>query len=196
MTSLNMPGFSLSLLLLPSGSSEPYSSMQILELLDAPANAPGWAWTSNKEPGVVGAKAKQEVATTKGKEVDMARQCFSSRRERRGFSLIRTAADSKDFLAAITRSCKALIEAEPELTEQDQIAGDGDAGLTLKAGAKAILKAIDNGKLKGRNVIEDIGVIAEVVEEDMGGTSGALYSSVRVSPQASRPDLDVNPDNM
>ncbi len=86
------------------------------------------------------------------------------------------AADSKLFLAAITRACKALIEAEPELTEQDRIAGDGDAGLTLEAGSKAILKAIDTGRLKGQNVIEDIGVLAEVVEEDMGGTSGALYS--------------------
>ena len=92
-----------------------------------------------------------------------------------------TAADSKAFLAAITRSCKALIEAEPELTEQDRIAGDGDAGLTLETGAKGILKAIDSGKLKGQNVIEDIGVIAEVVEDDMGGTSGALYSSVTVT---------------
>jgi len=71
-----------------------------------------------------------------------------------------------------------LIEAEPELTKQDQIAGDGDAGLTLEAGAKAILKAIEGGKIEGKNVIQDISVIAEVVEEDMGGTSGALYSSV------------------
>lgn len=87
-----------------------------------------------------------------------------------------SATDSKDFLAAITRACHALIEAEPELTKQDQIAGDGDAGLTLEAGAKGILKAIKEGKIKGKNAIEDIGVIAEVVEEDMGGTSGALYS--------------------
>lgn len=38
------------------------------------------------------------------------------------------------------------------------------------------MKAIKEGKLNGKNVIEDISVIAEVVEEDMGGTSGALYS--------------------
>ena len=91
-------------------------------------------------------------------------------------SLHALAADSKAFLAAITRACKALIEAEQELTEQDRIAGDGDAGLTLEAGAKAVLKAINTDKLRGENTIEDIGVIAEVVEEDMGGTSGALYS--------------------
>ncbi|WWC58427.1 dihydroxyacetone kinase [Kwoniella dejecticola CBS 10117] len=160
MTSLNMPGFSLTLLLLPSKSESgsPYSSAQILEYLDAPASAPGWAWTSGKEPGVVGEKVEEVVAEKKGKEVDLA------------------PTDQKEFISAIQRACKALILAEPELTEQDQIAGDGDAGLTLEAGAKAVLKAIDTGKLKGENIIEDIGVIAETVEEDMGGTSGALYS--------------------
>lgn len=64
------------------------------------------------------------------------------------------------------------------MTEQDRIAGDGDAGLTLEAGSKAILKAIKEGKIAGKNIIADVGVIAEVVEEDMGGTSGALYSCV------------------
>ncbi|WWC86097.1 dihydroxyacetone kinase [Kwoniella dendrophila CBS 6074] len=161
MTSLNMPGFSLTLLLLPSksDSSSPYSSEQVLEYLDAPASAPGWAWTSGKEPGVIGEKVDDDVvAQHKVNEVALA------------------PTDSKQFIEAIKRSCKALIAAEPELTEQDRIAGDGDAGLTLEAGAKAILKVIESGKLKGENVIEDIQLIAEVVEDDMGGTSGALYS--------------------
>ncbi|WVW82122.1 dihydroxyacetone kinase [Kwoniella bestiolae CBS 10118] len=160
MTSLNMPGFSLTLLLLPGKSeSAKYSSSQILEYLDAPASAPGWSWTSGKEPGVVGEKVDEAaVEDKKGKEVDLA------------------PTDPSEFISAIKRSCRALIAAEPELTKQDQIAGDGDAGLTLEAGAKALLKAIDSGKLNGKNVISDIGVIAEVVEEDMGGTSGALYS--------------------
>ncbi|ORY33982.1 Dak1 domain-domain-containing protein [Naematelia encephala] len=157
MTSLSMPGFSLTLLLLPR-SGDAYSSSEILSLLDAPASAPGWSWTAvGKEPGVLGAK-EEAVVETKGKEVDLA------------------PADSKAFLDAITRACKALIAAEPELTQQDQIAGDGDAGLTLEAGSKGVLKAIADGRLKGKNVIEDIGTIAAVVEDDMGGTSGALYS--------------------
>ncbi|ODO07331.1 dihydroxyacetone kinase [Cryptococcus wingfieldii CBS 7118] len=140
MTSLNMPGFSLTLLLLPSASEKStYSSEQILEYLDAPASAPGWSFYAAQEPGVI-------------------------------------ASDAQSLLSAITRACKALIAAEPELTEQDQIAGDGDAGLTLEAGAKGVLKAIEQGRLSGKNVIDDVRVIAEVVEEDMGGTSGALYS--------------------
>ncbi|WVQ71012.1 dihydroxyacetone kinase [Cryptococcus sp. DSM 104548] len=160
MTSLNMPGFSLTLLLLPSSSEKSaYSSAQILEYLDAPASAPGWAFYSGKEPGVIGEKAVEEAQVAPPADESKL-----------------PASDAQVFLSAITRACKSLIAAEPELTEQDQIAGDGDAGLTLEAGAKGVLKAIEQGKLKGQNVIDDVRVIAEVVEEDMGGTSGALYS--------------------
>lgn len=84
--------------------------------------------------------------------------------------------DKTAFISAITRVCAALIEAEPVITQQDRIAGDGDAGLTLQAGAKALLDAIKDGRIRGENAIDDINTIAEVVETDMGGTSGALYS--------------------
>lgn len=46
------------------------------------------------------------------------------------------AEDSKAFVEAIKRAANEVITAEPEITRQDQIAGDGDAGLTLKAGAE------------------------------------------------------------
>lgn len=46
----------------------------------------------------------------------------------------------------------------------------------MEAGAKGVLKAIEEGRLKGENVVQDVKVIAEIVEDDMGGTSGALYS--------------------
>lgn len=73
MTSLNMPGFSLTLLLLPNGSDEPYSSKEILSLLDASASSPGWKYYSAKEPGQLDAKAA-EVAVPKSKEVDLPRK--------------------------------------------------------------------------------------------------------------------------
>ncbi|OWZ54727.1 dihydroxyacetone kinase [Cryptococcus neoformans c45] len=159
MTSLNMPGFSLTLLLLPSASEKaPYSAHEILEYLDTPASAPGWKWHAGREPGTLDVKA-EEASIPVQKD-----------------NAVLPSTDAKGFLAAIARACKALIAAEPELTEQDQIAGDGDAGLTLEAGAKGVLKAIEEGRLKGENVVQDVKVIAEIVEEDMGGTSGALYS--------------------
>jgi len=76
------------------------------------------------------------------------------------------------------------------------IAGDGDAGLTLKAGGEcvqmfsvsikernvlisvylAVLRAIKSGRLTAENAITFVLTVAEIVDEDMGGTSGALYS--------------------
>ena len=48
------------------------------------------------------------------------------------------------FIGAIKRAAEALVAAEPEITRQDTIAGDGDAGLTLKAGAEGTSKPADN----------------------------------------------------
>lgn len=86
-----------------------------------------------------------------------------------------------------------MIASEPEITRQDQIAGDGDAGLTLRSGAQGkslqgfcplfvdtfrsgVLDSIKEGRLTGDNVIQTVMVIASVVDDEMGGTSGALYS--------------------
>ena len=74
MTSLNMPGFSLTLLLLP-GSGEPYSSAQILELLDAPASAPGWKWTS-AEPGKLSAADTHEAPAPTTDSVSLAGELY------------------------------------------------------------------------------------------------------------------------
>lgn len=72
MTSLNMPGFSLTLFLLPRSGDE-YSSETILKYLDAPASAPGWKWYAASEPGVHSAQT-EEVVVHKGKELDLARE--------------------------------------------------------------------------------------------------------------------------
>lgn len=74
MTSLNMPGFSLTLLLLPSaGGDEPYSSKEILSLLDAPGSAPGWKYYTAQEPGKLDAKSA-EVYAPKTKDVELPRR--------------------------------------------------------------------------------------------------------------------------
>ncbi|KAG8952188.1 Dihydroxyacetone kinase 2 [Tulasnella sp. 419] len=161
MTSLNMPGFSFTLLLLPRpGSNSPLSASQILNLLDAPAHAPGWKWHSLIEPGI-----PQSTQSESGSKIGSSQSEPALAPE-----------DPKAFLESISRAAEAVIRAEPEITQQDVIAGDGDAGLTLKAGGVAVLNAIQSGRLQPNNVISAILTIAEIVDEDMGGTSGALYS--------------------
>ncbi|KAI0657998.1 dihydroxyacetone kinase [Cubamyces menziesii] len=163
MTSLNMPGFSITTLLLPAAADAgaPDSSL-ILSLLDEPANTPGWKWLSGTVP-----PAADQI------ESGAKRQASAVPQE--GLVSLR-AEDPQAFNAAVERACNALIAAEPEITRMDNIAGDGDCGLTLKAGASAVLKGVQEGRISGTDVVRSVIAIAQVAEEQMGGTSGALYS--------------------
>jgi len=161
MTSLNMPGFSLTLLLLPHHSDPGGpSTSELLTLLDAPADAPGWRWSSNQSPVTM---LFAPVEALKETSHPAAYPKVS-------------APNSDKFLQAIVGVCEALAKAEPEITRMDTIAGDGDCGLTLKAGAEAVLEVVQSGDISGQDVIKAMLAIARQTEEAMGGTSGALYS--------------------
>lgn len=112
-----MPGFSLTLLLLPrEGDSSGPSTKQILSLLDEKPNVPGWRWSSGEPPV---AKADQIIEHAKPPQ-----QPSNSRKLK--------APNATAFVESIQRAANALIKAEPEITRMDSIAGDGDCGLTLK----------------------------------------------------------------
>ena len=73
-TSLNMPGFSLTLLLLPR-RGEQYDTQTVLEYLDEEVDAPGWKWNSRKEPGVIQSNDPSVVERKKAaREVSLARE--------------------------------------------------------------------------------------------------------------------------
>lgn len=119
-----MPGFSLTLLLLPSPADNVPSTPEaatILSLLDDSANTPGWRWSSGSTPGSI---SQSSVGKTESSAAVPSSETTKI-----------PAADPSAFLEAIKRSCTALINEEPEITRMDNIAGDGDCGLTLKAGA-------------------------------------------------------------
>lgn len=113
-----MPGFSVTLLLLPpkASASTPSPSL-VLSLLDAPSEAPGWKWSSGVSPAAEPRTAPAASQSYANKDV-------------RASHLEST--NPLSFDASIERACKALIQAEPEITKMDTIAGDGDCGLTLK----------------------------------------------------------------
>jgi triose/dihydroxyacetone kinase / FAD-AMP lyase (cyclizing) len=56
------------------------------------------------------------------------------------------------------------------------LAGDGDCGETLVAGANGILSALKLNSIPLSNAVASIVKISALVENTMGGTSGALYS--------------------
>jgi triose/dihydroxyacetone kinase / FAD-AMP lyase (cyclizing) len=156
-----MPGFSITLLLLPDANNNTPSSDLILSLLDEPTDTPGWKWSSRSPP-----RTHVPKSTTQ-KSAALSDKIISVR-----------ALDPSGFTNAIERACNKLIDAEPDLTKMDTIAGDGDCGLTLKEGANGVLKSIKEGKIKGDDLVGSLIAIASVAEEQMGGTSGALYSFV------------------
>jgi len=160
MSSLNMPGFSLTLLLLPheSDASSP-STQLILSLLDDKPNVPGWRWSSREPPAFKSQVIERAIAS-----------------EQQHKPRILQAPNPEAFVQGIQRAANALIKAEPEITRMDLIAGDGDCGLTLKAGAEAALKKISEGVIRGDDVAGSVFAISQISEEVMGGTSGALYS--------------------
>ena len=120
-TSLNMPGFSITLLQLPDGSNpaDPSADL-ILSLLDERPDVPGWKWASTLPPVASGEQIKQTTGTRPAGLPPAVKL---------------HAEDPKAFDEAVKRACDAIIAAEPEITRMDNIAGDGDCGLTLKDGA-------------------------------------------------------------
>lgn len=75
----------------------------------------------------------------------------------------------------LTGGLDAVVAAEPEVTRFDEIVGDGDCGIGLKRGAEAVLKELSSGDLP-TDAVAFVNRIVPVVEENMDGTSGAIYA--------------------
>ncbi|PWW79488.1 dihydroxyacetone kinase [Tuber magnatum] len=158
MTSLNGNGFSISLLRLVDTGLGKAKSM--LDLLDAPHESLGWS-----------APVKQETWANEDRQI----QSSESDAKQESIPPSGLKLDVGQFNHTLSNALKALITAEPELSRYDEIVGDGDCGTALKKGAEAILQLISADKISPDAVIT-ISTLAEVVEANMDGTSGALYS--------------------
>ncbi|KAH6649079.1 Dak1 domain-containing protein [Truncatella angustata] len=156
MTSLNGLGFSISLLNVVNTN---IGGPSMIQLLDAAAEAPGWAAPIRKETWEAKNQATREGAT-------------ASDQDAKPSDLKYDAAKAKEALVA---GLEAVIAAEPDVTRYDTVVGDGDCGIGLKRGAEGILRHLSNKPLTGDAVV-DLAKIVSVVETEMDGTSGALYA--------------------
>ena len=75
----------------------------------------------------------------------------------------------------IQSGLEALILAEPQLTHYDTMVGDGDCGLCLKNGAEAIIEEMKKDN-EWSDPVQVVSRIAQTIETNMDGTSGALYA--------------------
>ncbi|KAI5817323.1 dihydroxyacetone kinase [Pyronema omphalodes] len=155
MTSLNAPGFSITLLTLPEDAA--ISPDKILQHLDAPTTAVGW---TNSLP-----------ASHWGNQRPVPPRTLSA--------ATRSAAENLAVVPTNTALTSAILKAvldsvtknEPTMTEYDTLVGDGDCGTTLLSGAQALI----DRNVTSSNLLQSSLDIANVIETSMGGTSGALY---------------------
>lgn len=144
MTSLDMNGASISVLRM---------SDAFADRLDTPASASGW------KSGLVRPKGFQSAQV-----LCVAPAAAQHQPEE-------PSAQGLLLGGAVAAAMHAILALESKLTEWDQIAGDGDCGITARRGAEAILGA----QVPYNNPKAALEAMAEHVGNSMGGTSGGLY---------------------
>lgn len=175
MTSLNAPGFGITLVKHKTVSKE--ASVDLLQLLDDPTDAYAWTgvtrgWPSKKRDRDAEAKEAQQYlkdVQSKGGAVSMLE---ADAKEKADGPI-----NGNPDLAkkAIYCACQGAIDAEPLLTKHDTIVGDGDCGESLAAFAKAVQKGLDSGAVDLKTAAGSLMSIGTIASDTYGGTSGAIY---------------------
>jgi triose/dihydroxyacetone kinase / FAD-AMP lyase (cyclizing) len=146
LSSLDMAGISISVL----GLNE-----DRLRWLDAPTTAPAWPNAAQQRPGDPARQIAVEVSTAVSSS-----------------SGAKTEAGRKTK-QAIEAACQALLAAENELTEMDRVTGDGDLGVSMARGAKAVQDAVASYPLD--NAPATLKALGHTLRRELGGSSGPLY---------------------
>ncbi|XP_041926959.1 triokinase/FMN cyclase [Alosa sapidissima] len=148
MTSLEMAGMSLTIM---------KSDQEILRLFDAKTSAPAWPNLSS------------ELVSGRKWSVEPPQQTASHEVTYSPGPL------SGVMRKALEAVCEALLQHQEELNMLDRAAGDGDCGNTHACAAKAIQEWLLGHTVPGCPG-QLLSVLASLVQERMGGSSGALYS--------------------
>jgi len=172
-SSLDMRGFSISLLLLEGGEggggggggggSGATPLPPLLPFLDAPVDVGGAPWPAS--PAVVDAK-KAPVPLPAGAAGPQSPRSTGPPPDEPGVAA---------FTSALAAAAASIAAVAPRLDALDARAGDGDCGATLAAGAAALEAALRGGALdltSPRSAMSSVGASLA----GMGGTSGGLYA--------------------
>jgi len=161
-TSLNGQGFSITLGNMSGmAQSMDVSIEEVIELLDAPTNAP--AWPKNNYAPVNVSKEMEERRQKANAAAD------SSDNSNKG------PATPASLIPALKKACNAGLEAEPKITQYDLQMGDGDCGEAVAGVCKAILSNVEAQGASEKPLLALLESIGENVE-DVGGSLGAILS--------------------
>ncbi|OAA53315.1 dihydroxyacetone kinase [Cordyceps fumosorosea ARSEF 2679] len=163
-TSLNAPGFSISLANLSAAARRHGTTAStLLKLLDRPTTAVSWpniirhgniAEQNNSTASTNGAGAEKEpVADGSGPET---------------FPV-----DATLLERGVRSACEAAIAAEPYLTRWDMVMGDGDCGEAVKDLSLSVLAVLDTTPTT-TSLLSFLRALMDTVDK-MGGTLGAIF---------------------
>ncbi len=149
LSALEMSGISLSVLPVETG---------LLARLDAPTDAPAW-------PNAAARPRTRPAPTSEPPAPPVAVAAPAPPQTRLGQALG----------AALQAATRALIEAAPELTRMDQVVGDGDLGISLERGARAVQEQLPAYPLD--DPAAALHALGLTLQRALGGTSGPLYAA-------------------
>ncbi|KAI8932002.1 hypothetical protein NX059_010898 [Plenodomus lindquistii] len=161
-TSLNGQGFSITLGNM-SGMAKAMDlkDEEVIELLDAPTNAPAWPKNGYRP-------------ITVSKETEDLRNKANAAAEDKS-ALHKGPETPPSLIPALRKACNAGLEAEPKITQYDLQMGDGDCGEAVAGVCKSILANISAVESKPPPILALLESIGENVE-DVGGSLGAILS--------------------
>lgn len=160
-TSLNAPGFSISLCNVSAAARQSNSTtVELLQLLDRPTTAVYW-------PNTI--RPAADARKTNG---DAANGHSGLNGNANSTSNI-VKVDPTVLESSVRSGCESAIAAEPQLTKWDMVMGDGDCGEAVKGLCEAVIRNLDNGVAASGSVFLFLESTIEAVD-DMGGTLGAI----------------------
>ncbi|KAL2818031.1 Dak1 domain-containing protein [Aspergillus granulosus] len=165
-TSLNGPGFSLSLCNLSAISKATCHPLDtIKDLLDAPTTAVAWprsSYTTRGQPKVNEVAREQESS---GNGVVFIQDITTS------------PPAPSSLLPALKAACNAAITAEPDITRFDMMMGDGDCGEAVREACQALLARFESAPFTQDPLplYPALDAINETLE-DIGGSLFAILS--------------------
>ncbi|KAF9220697.1 DAK1/DegV-like protein [Gyrodon lividus] len=222
MTSLNAPGFSISLVNVTRveeivNADSPTDPTDLLALIDAPTGATSWvglrSWPMRGSGDVRSAEAEEVEADDTLRSIRTSflptacatSSCYSGvSQDHGGFTWADLGFSAEEVKRGVRGAYESVFAAEADMTRFDTVVGDGDCGETFVGGGKAILVALDVRTLDPQTMGPALFVskVGEILEGSMGGTIGALFAifftawsiALRRSPPSS-PNTTYSPLN-
>jgi len=192
MTSLNAPGFSVSLVNVTRiegivNANHVADPIDLLALLDAPTDAMSWVgvrstWLDSI-PSVQEAEAEADdslrsIHTSFRPLISGASSTTREDNGTKGYTWIELGFSVEEITRGIRGASESVFAAEVDMTRFDTVVGDGDCGHTFASGAKGIVEALERGELDPRSLgpASLVAKVGDILEKTMGGTIGALFA--------------------